>query len=84
MQIQRGKRRCDSTKIIWDVSSTRAKKEKYTMNDQKIVHFGEYCPKCEHYPKSESEDPCWECLDTPMNSWSHKPVYFKEKEKNNA
>lgn len=55
-----------------------------TGNDQKIVHFGEYCPKCEHYPKSESEDPCWECLDTPTNSWSHKPVYFKEKEKNNA
>lgn len=50
------------------------------MNEQKIVEFGEYCPKCEHYSKSESEDPCWECLDTPTNTWSHKPINFKEKE----
>lgn len=49
-------------------------------DDQKIVDFEKYCPKCEHYPKSESEDPCWECLDTPTNTWSHKPVNFKEKE----
>lgn len=54
-------------------------------DDQKIVDFEKYCPKCEHYPKSESEDPCWGCLDTPTNTWSHKPVNFKEKEgKNNG
>lgn len=50
-------------------------------DDQKIVGFENYCQKCEHYPKSESEDPCWECLNTPTNTWSHKPIYFKEKEK---
>lgn len=49
-------------------------------DEQKIVDFEKYCPKCEHYPKSESEDPCWGCLDTPTNTWSHKPVNFKEKE----
>lgn len=54
------------------------------MNDQKIVYFGEYCPKCEHYSKGENEDPCWECLDTPTNTWSHKPIKFKEKENKNG
>ena len=27
-------------------------------DEQKIVDFEKYCPKCEHYSKSESEDPC--------------------------
>lgn len=49
-------------------------------DEQKIVDFYLYCPKCEHYSKAENEDPCWECLDTPTNTYSHKPVYFKEKE----
>ena len=40
-------------------------------DEQKIVDFEKYCP---------SEDPCWGCLDTPTNTWSHKPVNFKEKE----
>lgn len=48
-------------------------------DEQKIVYFEEYCPKCEHYKKSESEDPCWECLDNPVNVWSHKPIKFEER-----
>lgn len=48
------------------------------MNDQKIVRFDEYCHRCEHYSKSESEDPCRDCLDNPTNSYSNRPVYFKE------
>lgn len=47
-------------------------------NDQKIVEFGKYCPKCKHCSKSESEDPCRQCLDNPTNTWSRKPLYFKE------
>ena len=50
-------------------------------NKQKIVDFYKYCPKCEHYLKSESEDPCCGCLDIPINTWSNKPVNFKEKER---
>lgn len=46
--------------------------------DQKIVRFDLWCPKCEHYKKSESEDPCWGCLDTPVNTNSRKPINFKE------
>lgn len=49
-------------------------------DEQKIVDFEKYCCKCEHWPKPEIEDPCWECLNTPTNTWSHKPVKFKEKE----
>lgn len=50
-------------------------------NEQKIVDFGTYCPKCKYFSKPDDEDPCLECLDTFTNTWSHKPVNFKEKEK---
>ncbi len=52
------------------------------VNDQKVVEFDVYCKKCEHYNKSESEDPCWDCLANPVNTYSHKPKFFKEKENN--
>lgn len=51
------------------------------VNKQKIVLFDKYCPICKHYKKTEDEDPCWECLDDPVNVWSHKPVRFKEAKK---
>lgn len=51
------------------------------VDDQKIVDFENHCHRCKHYLKEESEDPCRECLNTPTNTWSHKPIYFKEKEK---
>lgn len=47
---------------------------------QKIVRFDIYCPKCVHYNKSESEDPCWGCLDQPSNTYSRKPINFEEKD----
>lgn len=50
------------------------------MNREKIIDFREYCPKCEHWEKSESEDPCCTCLYTPTNTYSYRPVCFKEKE----
>lgn len=46
----------------------------------KEVYFDFYCPKCEYDKLSESEDPCWNCLENPYNDSSHKPTYFKEKE----
>lgn len=48
-------------------------------NDQKIVEFDKYCSKCEYFHKPGWEDPCDRCLSTPTNTWSHKPVHFKEK-----
>ena len=52
----------------------------------KEVLFNEYCPKCKHYEKLPSEDPCWDCLNQGWNYDSHKPIKFeadeeKEKEK---
>ena len=49
----------------------------------KEVYFHEYCPKCAHCDKKESEDPCWDCLEDGYNYDSHKPTKFKEKDKEN-
>lgn len=45
---------------------------------EKEVYFGEWCAKCENFRRPENEDPCWDCLENPMNIESHKPLYFKE------
>lgn len=46
----------------------------------KEVYFNEYCPKCKHADKKESEDPCWDCLENGYNEYSHKPINWEEKE----
>lgn len=48
--------------------------------DYKEVYFNQYCHKCIHKDVDEGELPCDECLGTPMNVDSHKPIYFKEAE----
>lgn len=45
----------------------------------KEVYFGEYCKTCEYCDKAEYEDPCDDCLNEPVNTYSHKPVFYKEK-----
>lgn len=45
----------------------------------KEVKYDEYCETCEHGKLSENEDPCEECLDTPLNLYSNKPVRWTEK-----
>lgn len=49
------------------------------MNDLKEVYFDEYCHRCQHEEKKESEDPCYDCLGQGYNVDSHKPINFKEK-----
>ena len=52
------------------------------MNDiYKEVRFDQYCQKCKHCNKKEDEEPCYECLNNPVNLYSHKPINFEEKEK---
>lgn len=46
----------------------------------KEIYFDEYCPKCKYSELSESEDPCWDCLENPYRENSHKPEYYKPKE----
>lgn len=45
----------------------------------KEVYFGEYCKTCEHETLAEDIDPCHDCLNNPVNVYSHKPVNWKEK-----
>lgn len=52
------------------------------VGDNKEVFFDVYCPRCEYKGVSES-DPngkCWDCLESPVNVDSHKPINFKEAE----
>ena len=48
----------------------------------KEVYFDVFCPKCKHWEKTESEDPCYDCLEDGWNVDSHKPVKFEEKDNN--
>lgn len=49
---------------------------------EKIVHFNEYCYKCTLNTAKDKDgfplDECEDCLQTPVNEDSHKPVGFKE------
>lgn len=47
----------------------------------KEVYFDKYCKTCVNKGKEETEDPCAECLDEPLNWNSHRPVKY---EKNGA
>ena len=47
---------------------------------EKEVYFGEYCKTCENEKKKEEDDPCYDCLNNPVNEDSHKPIHYKEKE----
>ena len=47
-------------------------------NGEKIVDFHYWCPKCTEFERPEDEDPCRECLENSVNTYSTKPVYWKE------
>lgn len=56
---------------------------------QHIVEFENWCNKCKYYKKDEEDNPCYLCLDEPVNEDSKRPVYYvedtiKKKEKKNA
>lgn len=50
-------------------------------NIYKEVYFGLYCKTCKYYKKAEAEEPCYICLNEPVNTYSHKPVCYKESKK---
>ena len=51
------------------------------MDDEvyKEVYFHEHCKTCKYQKCKNWEDPCDECLDNPINLYSHKPVNWEEK-----
>lgn len=47
----------------------------------KEVRFDKYCRTCEHEKQEAHSDPCNDCLSEPVNTYSHKPINWKEKKK---
>lgn len=50
----------------------------------KEVYFNEYCPTCKYLKTNENDEPCEECLSSPVNLYSHKPINWKENKKNGS
>ena len=48
-------------------------------NEYKEVYFDQYCKSCAHKEKKDTDAPCDECLDNPINLYSHKPVKWEAK-----
>lgn len=46
-------------------------------NELKEVYYCDYCDTCKHRDVEETEEPCNECLTTPVNLWSHKPIKYE-------
>lgn len=46
----------------------------------KLVNYDQYCKSCEHFNKESYENPCHECLSTPVREYSRKPLCYKERE----
>lgn len=46
----------------------------------KEVYFGQYCKVCKYCEKAETDEPCDDCLNEPVNVYSHKPVKWEEKD----
>ena len=46
----------------------------------KEVYFHEYCKNCRHKKVKDTDDPCTECLNEPLNWNSHRPVKYEKKE----
>lgn len=43
----------------------------------KFVDFYSHCKSCKHCSKKETESPCDECLEEPVNAYSSKPVRWE-------
>ena len=50
----------------------------------KLVDFFKWCPLCEEFITPETELPCRECMEQPINANTSKPVLWKEKDKKSS
>ena len=46
------------------------------VGEEKIVEFDKYCKICKYKDLPETEDPCWDCLENPVNVYSRRPTGF--------
>lgn len=42
------------------------------------VYYHEYCKACKHEEKREDEEPCYECLNSPYNLHTHRPLFWEK------
>lgn len=50
-------------------------------NREQFVDFEKYCKTCKYKDTEEFKDPCNDCLDYPVNTYTDKPVnYIKRDE----
>ena len=76
----------DLDKLLEDIISVRVtdwkpieyKEVNKMQTETKFVYFDKYCILCKNVKTVETEDPCNDCLATPVNINSHKPVNFEE------
>lgn len=47
-------------------------------SNYKIVEFT-WCDECKYKNQAENQDPCYDCLQEPVNIDSRRPVYFESK-----
>lgn len=63
-----------------DASGRFGRYEMVVDSDLREVNYEKYCDICKHADCPEHEDPCFECLDNPLNYFTEKPVKWEEKE----
>ena len=47
--------------------------------NEMIVDFEKWCPKCKYEKLKETVMPCFACLDEPVNMNTTKPIRFEAK-----
>ena len=62
-----------------EAESVRRSMKLMDNDERKEVYFDKYCHMCVGCDKKEDEEPCCDCLEEPVNLYSHKPVKFKSK-----
>lgn len=44
-----------------------------------FVEFDQYCKTCQYEKLAETDAPCDECLEHPVNTDSHKPFCYERR-----
>lgn len=44
---------------------------------EKFVKFDVWCHRCKHRKESDRDDPCDECLASPANDDSERPINYE-------